>query len=199
VGSNPTSSANPLNRLGALIRRLFADEFDSTHDSRTWKLLCFLSLLALVSLVWQFIFHERKSFPWIHARLLCGTRPFLFFATRSRAENMEQAVCQAGDSTKDSHICSLRIFPIGGKGLPLGHNAVWVLTESVYSTQESVLQLLLVRIPDRAETLRIEQSKIYELIATGELPTIHVGRAVRISVSTLQKWVEAREQQGVSG
>jgi excisionase family DNA binding protein len=55
-----------------------------------------------------------------------------------------------------------------------------------------------VRIPDRAETLGIGRSKIYELIATGELPTIRVGRAVRISVSTLQKWVEEREQQGFS-
>jgi hypothetical protein len=39
---------------------------------------------------------------------------------------------------------------------------------------------------------------MYQLIATGELPTIRVGRIVRVSVSTLQKWVEAREQQGVS-
>jgi excisionase family DNA binding protein len=54
------------------------------------------------------------------------------------------------------------------------------------------------RIPEAAETLGIGQSKIYELIATGELPTIRVGRAVRISVNTLQKWIEAREQQGVS-
>jgi hypothetical protein len=35
VGSNPTSSANPLNRLGALIRRLFADEFVIRVGSRT--------------------------------------------------------------------------------------------------------------------------------------------------------------------
>jgi len=33
------------------------------------------------------------------------------------------------------------------------------------------------------------------MIATGELPTVRFGRAVRISVTTLQKWVEAREQQ----
>src|SRR5215472_5387439 len=49
VGSNPTSSANPLNRLQALIRRPSADEFDSTHDSRTWNVLCFLSRLAFVT------------------------------------------------------------------------------------------------------------------------------------------------------
>jgi excisionase family DNA binding protein len=66
------------------------------------------------------------------------------------------------------------------------------------SPQEGTPQRLLLRIPEVAETLGIGRTKIYELIATGELPTIRVGRAVRISVSTLQKWVEAREQHEVS-
>jgi excisionase family DNA binding protein len=66
------------------------------------------------------------------------------------------------------------------------------------SSQEGTPQRLLLRIPEAAETLGIGRTKIYELIATGELPIIRVGRAVRISVSTLQKWVEAREQQAVS-
>jgi len=35
------------------------------------------------------------------------------------------------------------------------------------------------------------------MISTGELPTIHLGRAVRISVSALQKWVEEREHQNM--
>ena len=66
------------------------------------------------------------------------------------------------------------------------------------SPQEGTQQRLLLRIPEAAETLGLGRTKIYELIATGELPTIRVGRAVRISVSTLQKWVEEREQQGIS-
>ena len=66
------------------------------------------------------------------------------------------------------------------------------------SPQEGTPQRLLLRIPEVAETLGIGRTKIYEMIATGELPTIRIGRAVRISVTTLQKWVEEREQQGVS-
>ena len=66
------------------------------------------------------------------------------------------------------------------------------------SPQEGVPQRLLLRIPEVAEMLGIGRTKSYEMIATGELPTICVGRAVRISVSTLQKWVEEREQQGLS-
>jgi excisionase family DNA binding protein len=64
--------------------------------------------------------------------------------------------------------------------------------------QEGAPQRLLLSKPEAAETPGIGRAKIFELIATGELPTIRVGRAVRISVSTFQKWVEAREQQGVS-
>jgi hypothetical protein len=137
VGSNPNSSASPLNRLGALVRRFSTDVLFSTNDSRTWKVLCFLSLLAFVSLVWKFIFIARKSYCWIHARLLCVTRPFSFFATRNSDANTELAVCQAGDSSKDSRICSLRTLPIVGKGLPLGHIAVWVLAEGLLYSRKS--------------------------------------------------------------
>jgi excisionase family DNA binding protein len=66
------------------------------------------------------------------------------------------------------------------------------------SPQECAPQRLLLRIPEAAETLGVGRTKIYELIATGELPAVRFGRAVRISVSTFQKWVEEREQQGVS-
>lgn len=65
------------------------------------------------------------------------------------------------------------------------------------SPEKVMPQRLLLRIPEVAETLGIGRTKIYEMIATGELPTVRVGRAVRISVTTLQKWVEEREQQNV--
>jgi excisionase family DNA binding protein len=65
------------------------------------------------------------------------------------------------------------------------------------SPNEVVPQRLLLHIPEVAEILGIGRTKIYEMIATGELPTVRFGRAVRISVTTLQKWVEDREQQNI--
>jgi predicted DNA-binding transcriptional regulator AlpA len=38
-------------------------------------------------------------------------------------------------------------------------------------------------------------SEMYEMIETGELPTIHIGRAVRVSSNAIGKWVEEHEQQ----
>ena len=62
------------------------------------------------------------------------------------------------------------------------------------SPKEVAPQRLLLRIPEVAETLGIGRTKIYEMIARGELPTIHFGRAIRVSATTLQKWVEDRHE-----
>lgn len=63
--------------------------------------------------------------------------------------------------------------------------------------QEGTPERLLLRIPEVAEVLGIGLTKIYEMIATGELPTVRFGRAVRVSVNTLQKWVAEREQRSI--
>jgi excisionase family DNA binding protein len=63
--------------------------------------------------------------------------------------------------------------------------------------QEGTPERLLLRIPEVAEVLGIGRTKIYEMIATGELPTVRFGRAVRVSVNTLQKWIAEREQRSI--
>jgi excisionase family DNA binding protein len=53
---------------------------------------------------------------------------------------------------------------------------------------------LLLSIPDVAATLGLGRTKVYELIAKEGLPVVRFGRSVRVSASSLQKWVEQREQ-----
>jgi len=60
---------------------------------------------------------------------------------------------------------------------------------------EHISQRLLLRIPEVMTMLGLGRTKIYQLIATGELPVVRVGRAVRISRVALDKWVEDRQQQ----
>jgi excisionase family DNA binding protein len=50
----------------------------------------------------------------------------------------------------------------------------------------------LVAIPVAAERLCVSRSKLYELIASGELPTVRIGRARRIAVRDLQAFVARR-------
>jgi excisionase family DNA binding protein len=54
--------------------------------------------------------------------------------------------------------------------------------------REGAPQRLLFRVPEAAEQLGIGRTKMYEMISNGELPTIHIGRAVRISASAGDIW-----------
>ena len=54
---------------------------------------------------------------------------------------------------------------------------------------------ILMRPKEAAEALGLGLSKTYALLASGELPSIKVGRSIRISVAELHDWVRARQEQ----
>ena len=49
---------------------------------------------------------------------------------------------------------------------------------------------LLLRPVEAAEAIGIGRSKVYELLASGELPSIRIGGSVRVPVAALQAWIE---------
>jgi prophage regulatory protein len=65
---------------------------------------------------------------------------------------------------------------------------------------------LLYRVEEVAEMLRLGRSKTYELIASGAIPVVRLGRCVRVPAHALRRWLEtqydgnalASEQQRVS-
>ena len=59
---------------------------------------------------------------------------------------------------------------------------------------DPTLQPLLLTVPQVAKRLGLSRAMVYVLINREGLPVIRLGRAVRISATSLQKWVEAREQ-----
>jgi excisionase family DNA binding protein len=59
---------------------------------------------------------------------------------------------------------------------------------------ELAFQPLLLTFPQVATKLGLSRAMIYNLINREGLPVIHLGRAVRVSTMSLQKWVEEREQ-----
>ena len=59
--------------------------------------------------------------------------------------------------------------------------------------RESLPQRLLLRVPEATEVLGFSRAFVYELIAKKELPVVQVGRTVRLSYTSLQKWVAERE------
>lgn len=54
---------------------------------------------------------------------------------------------------------------------------------------------LLLKITDAADVLAIGRSTVYELIASGCLETVHIGRAVRVTTASIEAFVD-RERSG---
>lgn len=44
---------------------------------------------------------------------------------------------------------------------------------------------------ETARELRVGRNTVYELIRAGELPALHIGRAIRVPVSALRAWLES--------
>ena len=59
-------------------------------------------------------------------------------------------------------------------------------------SKRTVLQPLLLDIPQVCESLCLSRAKVYRLIYYEGLPVVHFGRAVRVSVIALQDWLEQR-------
>jgi len=67
------------------------------------------------------------------------------------------------------------------------------------NVEVTALKPLLLTITDVASVLRMSRTKVYELIALEGLPTVRFGKSVRVSVWSLQTWVEAREKGAQDG
>ena len=60
--------------------------------------------------------------------------------------------------------------------------------------ERPALDPLLLNITEVSQVLRMSRTKIYELIALEGLPTVRFGKSVRVSVWSLQTWIEEREK-----
>lgn len=54
---------------------------------------------------------------------------------------------------------------------------------------------MLLKPMEAAEVLGIGRSLMYELIACGDMPSIRIGRCIRISSEALEQWVSDRQTQ----
>jgi excisionase family DNA binding protein len=50
-------------------------------------------------------------------------------------------------------------------------------------------QELLLRIDVAAERLAVSRATLYRMVQRGELPTVRIGTAVRVPVSSLERWL----------
>lgn len=50
--------------------------------------------------------------------------------------------------------------------------------------------LLLLRIEQVGERLSLSRARVYELIASGALPSVQIGRSRRVRADVLEAWIE---------
>ncbi len=53
------------------------------------------------------------------------------------------------------------------------------------------MEPLLLRVEEAAEALGLSRSKVYDLIARGEIPSVRVGTSVRVNSRALDAWLKA--------
>lgn len=50
------------------------------------------------------------------------------------------------------------------------------------------------KVPEVAEMLQIARSRAYELVGSGKIPSVRIGRSVRVSRRELDRWLEEQRQ-----
>ena len=56
------------------------------------------------------------------------------------------------------------------------------------------MERLLLRPAEAAEAIGIGRSKLYELLACGDLPSVRIGGSIRVPVDKLREWIDSKAQ-----
>lgn len=54
------------------------------------------------------------------------------------------------------------------------------------------MERLLLRPTEAAELLGVGRTTMYALLATGEIPSVRVGKSIRVPAGALERWVSVR-------
>ena len=57
---------------------------------------------------------------------------------------------------------------------------------------------LLLKVSEAGEMIGVGRSRMYEMIYTGDIPSIRIGKSIRIPKRALESWVEERQGSPIS-
>jgi excisionase family DNA binding protein len=63
----------------------------------------------------------------------------------------------------------------------------------IVKTRRYQMENLLLKPAEVAEILRIGRSLVYVLLSTGEIPSIRLGKCIRVPKASLEKWMVEHE------
>ncbi len=60
------------------------------------------------------------------------------------------------------------------------------------------MEKLLLRPTEAADAIGVGRSKVYELLASGELPSIRIGGSIRVPLDKLRDWIDRKASDGTA-
>lgn len=66
------------------------------------------------------------------------------------------------------------------------------------TTTEAVTTSWVVRVEDAAQLCGVSRARMYQLIGSGEIPSLTIGRARRVPIAELRRWLESRIEQNAA-
>lgn len=61
------------------------------------------------------------------------------------------------------------------------------------------MEKLFAKPSEAADALGLGRSKTYQLIANGTLPSVRIGKSIRVPVEALRRWAEGQVKQAEAG
>ena len=64
-----------------------------------------------------------------------------------------------------------------------------IINDDLKNQGDAPVQKLLLTVPEAGRALAISRSKMYDLLNSGQLPSVHIGRSRRVRVRDIQNFV----------
>jgi excisionase family DNA binding protein len=61
------------------------------------------------------------------------------------------------------------------------------------------MESLLLKADEVAQVLKLGRTRTFQLMSSGELPVVRIGRSVRVPKDQLERWVRSRTTGGLTG
>ena len=88
------------------------------------------------------------------------------------------------------------MVPMSAAGLrPVERAAPSGLSDHALEGAPFAPERILLRVEEVAVSLGIGRTQAYELVHSGEIPSIRIGRLVRVSIEDLREWVKAQPRE----
>ena len=127
----------------------------------------------------------------------------MLLTTRSRGQSRTSERERASSRVRSTRLSTrllkefvLDVLRSGGNDLCIPVNALGRTEHPMHATEQDLTErdddLRLVTLPEAARFLCVSRGTLYDLLTSGQLPSVHIGRARRVPMGELRRFVRER-------